>query len=119
MRLIKAPPALTDAIVHGADFATMLERPIQRSDNAMTRAMYHGLAAFCTPIDANMSVRVALLRGAGGKAFVAGTDIAQFREFAAGDDGIAYEARLDGFVDSLEHQRERSSRRRRLGRGLF
>jgi enoyl-CoA hydratase len=56
----------------------MLERAIQRSDNAMTWARYDGLAAYCTPIDANMSVRVALLRGAGGKAFVAGTDIAQF-----------------------------------------
>ena len=46
-----------------------------------------------------------MLRGAGGKAFVAGTDIAQFRQFANGDDGVAYEARLDGFVDTLERLR--------------
>ena len=46
-----------------------------------------------------------MLRGAWSKAFVAGTDIAQFRQFANGDDGVAYEARLDGFVNTLERLR--------------
>jgi enoyl-CoA hydratase len=55
--------------------------------NAMTWAMYDGLAAACAAINENSRVRVAVLRGAGGKAFAAGTDIAQFREFANGDDG--------------------------------
>ena len=32
-------------------------------------------------------------------------DIAQFREFGSGDDGVTYEARLDGFVDTLERLR--------------
>ena len=73
--------------------------------NAMTWAMYDGLAAACTAINENSRVRVAVLRGAGGKAFVAGTDIAQFREFASGDDGVAYEAKLDGFIDGLERLR--------------
>src|SRR5262245_17296981 len=73
------------------------DRPWAR--NAMTWAMYDGLAAACTAINENSRVRVAVLRGAGAKAFVAGTDIAQFREFASGDDGVAYEAKLDGFID--------------------
>jgi hypothetical protein len=59
----------------------------------------------CAAINENSRVRVAVLRGAGGKAFVAGTDIAQFREFANGHDGVAYEARLDGFIDTLERLR--------------
>ena len=53
----------------------------------MTWAMYDGLAAACAEINENSRIRVAVLRGAGGKAFVAGTDIALFPEFANGDDG--------------------------------
>ena len=86
---------IADAVAH-----VLFDRPWAR--NAMTWAMYDGLAAACAAINENSCVRVAVLRGAGGKAFVAGTDIAQFRQFANGDDGVAYEARLDGFVDTLE-----------------
>jgi enoyl-CoA hydratase/carnithine racemase len=39
---------------------------------------------------------------ANGDAFAAGTDIRQFTEFASGDDGIAYERRLDAVIDRLE-----------------
>jgi hypothetical protein len=86
--------------VAGAVAHVQFDRP--RARNAMTWAMYEGLAAACTAINENNHVRVAVLRGAGGKAFVAGTDIAQFREFADGNDGIAYEAKLDRFIDGLE-----------------
>ena len=89
---------IADAVAH-----VLFDRPWAR--NAMTWAMYDGLAAACAAINENRCVRVAVLRGAGGKAFVAGTDIAQFRQFANGDDGVAYEARLDGFVDTLERLR--------------
>ena len=47
-------------------------------------------------------VRVLILKGAGGKAFVAGTDIAQFTEFREPEDGIAYEQRIDQVLDRLE-----------------
>jgi enoyl-CoA hydratase/carnithine racemase len=43
-----------------------------------------------------------VFRGAGGKAFVAGTDIAQFQAFSGAEDGIAYEAKLDGYIGGLE-----------------
>ena len=42
-----------------------------------------------------------MFRGAGGKAFVAGTDIAEFARFRDGDDGVAYEKRIDGHLDRL------------------
>ncbi|MDB5367983.1 MAG: crt [Rhodospirillales bacterium] len=86
---------LTDQVAH-----IRFDRPAAR--NAMTWAMYEGLAAACERIAENPELRVAVLRGAGGKAFVAGTDIAQFKDFTSGEDGIAYETRIDGFVDALQ-----------------
>jgi len=47
-------------------------------------------------------VRAVVLRGAGGKAFVAGTDIAQFSAFESGEDGLRYEAEIDRIVGRLE-----------------
>jgi enoyl-CoA hydratase/carnithine racemase len=70
--------------------------------NAMTWAMYDGLLAACARVDADPDVRVLILRGAGGKAFVTGTDIGQFEAFRTPEDAIAYERRLDGVMDRLE-----------------
>jgi enoyl-CoA hydratase/carnithine racemase len=84
---------------HGAVATITFDRPTAR--NAMTWAMYQQLDEALGRIDANRDVRVVVLRGAGGH-FVAGTDIAQFREFTSGDDGIAYEARLETIVSKLE-----------------
>ena len=47
-------------------------------------------------------LRVAVFRGAGGKAFIAGTDIAQFQAFSSGEDGIAYEAEDGGHSAAVE-----------------
>jgi enoyl-CoA hydratase/carnithine racemase len=74
----------------------------QAARNAMTWAMYDQLAAACEKIAADREVRVAVFRGAGGKAFVAGTDIGQFREFKSGDDGIAYERRMADYLAAVE-----------------
>jgi enoyl-CoA hydratase len=69
--------------------------------NALTWAMYDALVQACDRADADDTVRVLVLRGAG-DAFAAGTDIHQFTGFASGDDGIAYERRLDAVIDRLE-----------------
>ena len=84
----------------GAVLTVTFNRPQQR--NAMTFAMYEGLEEACARADADDSVRVLVLRGAGGRAFVAGTDIAQFLGFTSGDDGIAYEERITRVVNRLE-----------------
>ena len=68
----------------------------------MTWEMYQALLDYCDTVEADPSVRVLVLRGAGGKAFVAGTDIAQFQTFESKQDGIDYERRLDTVVDRLE-----------------
>ncbi len=70
--------------------------------NAMTWAMYDGLARACEAIVEDDTVRVALLRGAGGS-FVAGTDIQQFTAFEDGEDGIAYEKRIEASIGQIEH----------------
>jgi len=74
----------------------------QSARNAMTWAMYDQLAQACDKIMRDREVRVAVFRGAGGKAFVAGTDIGQFRQFKSGDDGIAYEHRMAEYLAAVE-----------------
>jgi enoyl-CoA hydratase/carnithine racemase len=81
-----------------------LNRP--EAHNAMTFAMYKELFALCERADADADVRVVVLRGAGGRAFVAGTDISQFLEFSSGEDGLRYEAEIDRVVGRLETVRK-------------
>ncbi|MFL6948472.1 MAG: enoyl-CoA hydratase/isomerase family protein [Xanthobacteraceae bacterium] len=78
----------------------IFDRPAAR--NAMTWRMYEQLGEICNQLHHDPTVRVAVFRGAGGKAFVAGTDIAQFLEFKSGEDGIAYEQRMEGTLGALE-----------------
>ena len=73
-----------------------------QAHNAMTFAMYEALFERCEEADADDEVRALVLRGAGEKAFVAGTDISQFAAFESGDDGLEYEATIDRIVGRLE-----------------
>ena len=88
----------------GAVLTVLFNRPEAR--NAMTFAMYEGLEEACARADADDSVRILVRRGAGGRAFVAGTDIAQFSTFTSGEDGIAYEKRMERVVGRLERVRK-------------
>jgi len=74
----------------------------QEARNAMTWAMYDALVDACERVDRDEAVRVLVLRGAGGKAFVAGTDISQFQTFKDRQDGLKYEERLDQVLDRIE-----------------
>jgi enoyl-CoA hydratase len=80
--------------------AILIDRPEAR--NAMTWAMYDTLGKICTEIAGNPQIRVATIRGAGGEAFVAGTDIEQFRSFDSGEDGIRYEQTIDAMIARIE-----------------
>ena len=70
--------------------------------NALTFAMYEGLAEICARVGETGEVRALVITGAGDKAFAAGTDIAQFRSFETGEDGIAYERKMDRIVGTIE-----------------
>lgn len=84
----------------GATARITFDRPEAR--NAFTWEMYQQLGSALDEIDGDPSLRVAVLRGAGGRAFVAGTDITQFTRFASVDDGIAYERSIDALLSRLE-----------------
>ncbi|MET4115141.1 enoyl-CoA hydratase [Bradyrhizobium sp. JR4.1] len=73
--------------------------------NAFTFAMYERLAAICEEINDDHAVKVLVLRGAGDKAFAAGTDINQFRDFKSPQDAIDYENRIDRVLTTLEQCR--------------
>lgn len=85
---------------HDAIATITFNRPQAR--NAMTWSMYETLLEHCETVEASPSIRVLILRGAGGKAFVSGTDISQFRSFRKEIDGIEYEKKLDTVIDRLE-----------------
>jgi enoyl-CoA hydratase len=74
------------------------DRPEAR--NAMTWAMYERLRAVCEQLREDRSVRVVRFQGAGGEAFVAGTDIAQFQDFD-GERGVQYERQIDATMQLL------------------
>jgi len=93
-----------DGVVHfttdGAIARVVFDRPQAR--NAMTWSMYEQLAQICATLRANTNIRAVAFSGAGGKAFIAGTDIAQFSAFASGEDGVAYEMKIANFLDAIE-----------------
>ena len=69
--------------------------------NAMTVGMYQSLKSICEDLANNPKIRVAIFRGAGGKSFVSGSDIAQFASFKSGDDGVRYEEGIDSYLAPL------------------
>jgi enoyl-CoA hydratase len=81
----------------------VFNRPQAR--NAFTFAMYERLAAICGEINADRSIKVLVLQGAGDKAFASGTDINQFREFKTPQHALEYESRIDRVLTALEQCR--------------
>jgi enoyl-CoA hydratase/carnithine racemase len=80
--------------------SVVFDRP--EAHNAMTWTMYDALGEICEKIAADKDIRVVTFRGAGGEAFVAGTDIEQFRAFKDGKDGLAYETIIDTRIGQIE-----------------
>ena len=74
--------------------------------NAMTWNMYDRLVSYCDELDQREDIRVAILKGAGDRAFVSGTDISQFQAFANPQDAIDYERRTGEVIGRLERVRK-------------
>jgi enoyl-CoA hydratase/carnithine racemase len=84
----------------GAIAFLTFNRPQAR--NALTWPMYEGLYACCEHVDADERVKVLVLRGAGDRAFLAGTDISQFRAFSTREDALTYERNNNRYASRLE-----------------
>src|SRR5205807_8606066 len=83
----------TDELLYerrGAVAFLTFNRPQQR--NALPSAMSEGLYDCCEHVHADDRVKVLVLRGAGDQAFVAGTDISQFRAFSTPEDALTYDS---------------------------
>ncbi len=83
----------------GAIGVITLNRP--QSRNALTFAMYEGLAELCRDPE-SLGVKALIVTGAGDKAFAAGTDIAQFRGFTSEQHALDYEAKIDAVLGAVE-----------------
>jgi enoyl-CoA hydratase/carnithine racemase len=70
-------------------------RPARR--NAFTSAMYTAIRELCDELAEDTSVRVLVLRGAGGKAFAAGNEISDFLD----RDAVAYEESIRELLVAL------------------
>lgn len=70
--------------------------------NALTSQMWLDLRDAARAIAEDPAIRVAVLRGAGGKAFVSGTDISGFTKFTSGADGQAYEHTIDECMSAVD-----------------
>ena len=86
--------------VRGAVGHVTLNRPDAR--NALSFAMYEELARICRGIELGGDVKAVIVSGAGDKAFAAGTDMMEFREFSKPQHAIDYEAKFDRVLSDLE-----------------
>lgn len=75
--------------------------------NAFDKPMWHDLIGHLRTLEADESVRVVVLRGAGGRSFSPGADISEFeRERDSPEQGAAYGALMDEGLDGLRSLRQ-------------
>lgn len=78
-------------IRRGETLDVVFNRP--EKHNALTPQMYDAIAGACRCADSDREIRLLTLRGAGGEAFSAGSDIRHFQTFSSFHDGLDYESR--------------------------
>ncbi len=86
--------------VRGGIGRVTFNRPDAR--NALTFAMYEGLAAICRETRIGGKVKAIVVTGAGDRAFAAGTDMTQFRSFSEPSHALDYEAKMDAVLRDVE-----------------
>ena len=77
-----------------------LNRPDAR--NALTFGMYAELARICRETELGGAIKSLVITGAGDRAFAAGTDMAQFRDFSEPAHALEYEATMDQVLRDVE-----------------
>jgi enoyl-CoA hydratase len=101
MRTVVTEEILTER--RGAVLWVTFNRPEAR--NAMKLVMYERLVQICEEVNAEDAIRAVVLTGAGDKAFVAGTDIAEFHNFKTPEDALRYESKMNDVMQTLERVR--------------
>ena len=96
MTTSSTPPCI-DLDINGNIAQVTFNHPAAR--NALTWPMYEDLKKICDSLASNPDVRVVILRGAGDKAFVSGSDIQQFVNLPKDE---AYEVAVDRVFTSLQ-----------------
>ncbi|MBB4197516.1 enoyl-CoA hydratase [Rhodoblastus sphagnicola] len=81
----------------------VFNRPQAR--NALTFEMYEHLYEATLRVNEDKAVKALVISGAGGKAFAAGTDIAEFRALNSDQDCIDYEIKIERILSALERCR--------------
>jgi len=81
----------------------IFNRPKAR--NALTFEMYEHLYQAVLKVNDDKSIKALLIYGAGGKAFAAGTDIAEFRALKSAQDAVDYEIKIERILAALENCR--------------
>ncbi|WP_166980648.1 enoyl-CoA hydratase [Paramicrobacterium fandaimingii] len=71
--------------------------------NALTAEMYDDLEAHIDVLATNQNLRVLVIAGSEADGFAAGTDIAEFADFASSDDGVRYERRVGRVLSKLDN----------------
>lgn len=84
----------SSGVVHGSVGTVIIDNPGRR--NAMNAAMYGSIPDAVATLTAQPDLRCVILRGAGGEAFSAGSDITEFAERRMGVRGHEY--------DKVEHR---------------
>lgn len=96
-------PSSPDELIYAQDGVigtVTFNRPQAR--NALTFGMYEDLKRICLDAPDDGSLKALIVKGAGERAFAAGTDIAQFRNFKTAQDAHDYESKMEAVFDAVE-----------------
>jgi enoyl-CoA hydratase len=105
MAMNQPPAASSDILFEQRDGIGKVTFNRPQARNAFTFDMYERLAQICEQANQDRSIKVLVFQGAGDKAFAAGTDINQFRDFTTAQHALDYEARIDRVLTTLEECR--------------
>lgn len=98
----KADPGTEELCFSVADGIGTITFNRPEARNAFTFAMYERLREICETVPDDGSLKALIMLGAGERAFAAGTDIAQFRDFKTAEDALAYERRIEAVLGAIE-----------------
>src|SRR5210317_1620773 len=98
---MRRSPLMNDLLyeVRGTTGFVTLNRPQAR--NALTMAMYAEIARICRQTTLDSGIKALVISGAGDRAFAAGTDMAQFRDFSEPQHALDYESNMDRVLGDI------------------